>query len=154
LQTLEDTAAQWAFAPAEQVINHQWDWVQQYWDGATLPSVPRPTWDWEPWALALLLVLGPRLVTSGIPTEQVIPWVVHQPVGKIPRRGPDGTIWPKRMREAIHGVVADVQARAEMWAQTVTQQIETVITGAKRAALTLAHVREGLARDFTGWGQT
>ncbi len=153
LQTLEDTAAQWAYGPATQAIDDQWAWVQQYWGGTTLPPVPRPAWHWDPWLLALLLVLGPRLVTVGIPAEQVIPWVEHQTSGRMPRRGPDGTPWPQRMREAIAPVVADVTARVESWAQDVMDRLTTLITGVKRAGLTAAKLQEGIADHFTDWGQ-
>lgn len=153
LQTLEDTAAQWAFDPAERVVNQQYAWIAQYWGGVTLPPLPTPTWQWNPWALALLLVLGPRLVTAGVAVDRLLPWVVDQPPGRLPRQGPDGTRWPQRMRPALEPTVTDVTARLTAWAQDVTDRLTTVITGAKRAGFTLATLRAGLADHFTGWGQ-
>ena len=153
MQTLEDAAAQWAFIPAEQVVDARWAWVQQYWGGTALPPMAPAHWDWQPWALALLIVLGPRLATAGVPSKQIIPWIAAQPAGQIPRRGPDGTRWPPRMRNGIMATVQDVQARLITWAQVITDRLETLITGAKRAGLTLAKLREGIAKDFTGWGQ-
>ncbi|NMP20754.1 hypothetical protein [Sulfobacillus harzensis] len=153
MQTLEDTAAQWAYAAADHALTDQWAWVQQYWGGATLPPMPPPRWQWSPWALALLLVLGPRLVTGGVPTATVMSWVEAQPAATIPRRGPDGTAWGKTRRQHLERTVADVHARLQAWAQDVTDTVTTVITGAKRAGLTLTKLREGLAHHFTDWGQ-
>ena len=153
MQTLEDTAAAWAFQPAEQVVNRQWEWVQQYWGGTVLPPMPDPQWHWQPWLVALLLVLGPRAVTAGMDAVTVIAWVRQQPPGVIPRQGPTGTPWSQRVRAALHPVVADVTARLEAWQQAVTETLHTVVTGAKRAVLTLTKLRDGIADHFTGWGQ-
>lgn len=153
MQTVEDTAAAWAYGAATQALDQQWAWVRRYWSDATLPPVPRLSWHWEPWTLALLMVLGPRLVTVGLPADQVIPWVEQQTPGRIPRQGPDGTAWPRRIREATAPIVADVTARVESWAQDVMDRLTTLITGAKRAGLTAAKLREGIAEHFTGWGQ-
>ena len=153
MQTLEDTAAEWAFGPAEQFVNARWDWVEQYWGGTTLPTAPALSWEGHSWALALLLVLGPRLVTAHVPVDQVIPWAASQPADHLPRQGPDGTHWPRPMRESIAPTVQDVAARVEAWAQDVQDTLTTVITGAKRAARTLDETRQGIAEHFTGWGQ-
>ncbi len=153
MQTLEDTAAQWAFGPTEQMVTARWDWVAQYWGGTTLPTMTPAQWPGQPWALALLLVLGPRLVTAHVSVDQVMPWIARQPVGQLPRHGPDGTRWPRRMRDAIAPTVQDVAARVEAWGHEVSQTLTTVITGAKRARRTLEQTRVGIAEHFTGWGQ-
>lgn len=153
MQTLEDTAAQWAYAAADQTLTDQWAWVQQYWGGATLPPVPRPRWHWSPWALALLLVLGPRLVAVGASVHTVIPWVEAQPRGRLSATGPGDVTWPRRVRDHLQNTVADVRARLETWAQDVSDTVTTVVTGAKRAGLTLEQLHAGLTEHFTGWGQ-
>lgn len=153
MQTLEDTAAQWAYAAADQALTDQWAWVQQYWGGTTLPPLPPPRWDWSPWALALLVVLGPRLVTVGVSAGAAIPWVESQPQGRIPATGPGDVTWPRRMRERLQNTVADVQERLAAWAREISDTTATAMTGAKRAGLTLEKLHAGLTDHFTDWGQ-
>jgi hypothetical protein len=153
MQTLEDTAAQWAYAAADQAVSDHWAWVQQYWGGATLPPLPPVRWAWDPWALALLVVLGPRLVTAGVPATTVTPWIAAQGSGRMPAHAPGDVTWSRPMREYLQNTVGDVQARLDAWAQDIRQTVMTGVTGAKRAGLTLAILRQGLADHFTGWGQ-
>ena len=153
MQTLEDTAAQWGFTAAQTMVTTQWDWVQQYWGGTVLPPAPPVRWEWEPWAVALLVVLGPRALTAGMAVRPTLHWVQTIPAGRMPRQTPDHQRIPQPIRRQWHRIVQDVAARVQVWQQTVTDQVTTTMTGAWRAGLTLAKLREGLAAHFTGWGQ-